>query len=153
MAVSIHPLADCQSMAIGDGTLIDAYCVVLPRAVIGADCRFSTHCFVENDVILGDRVSIGHGVHLWDAVRIEHDVTIEANVTITTDRYPRSKQYPDRYPTTMIRAGAWIGAGSVLLPGITIGEGARVAAGAVVVGDVEAGSTVAGNPARPLPLR
>jgi len=124
--------------------------VILSGAVIGSDCNICSHCFIENDVILGDRVTVKSGVQLWDGIRIESDVFIGPNVTFSNDRYPRSKKYPDLFEVTHIKSGASIGAGAVILPGITIGENAMVGAGAVVTRDVLAGSTVVGNPAIPL---
>ncbi len=143
----IHPLSDCQAI-IPETTRVWQYCVVLPQAVIGEDCNICSHCFIENDVRIGDRVTVKSGVQLWDGVRIEDDVFIGATVTFTNDRYPRSKQYPDHFEQTVIRRGASIGAGSVILCGIEIGEGAMVGAGSVVTKNVPAGELWVGNPAR-----
>ncbi len=143
----IHPLSDCQAI-IPETTRVWQYCVVLPQAVIGEDCNICSHCFIENDVRIGDRVTVKSGVQLWDGVRIEDDVFIGPNVTFTNDRYPRSKQYPDHFEQTVIRRGASIGAGSVILCGIEIGEGAMVGAGSVVTKNVPAGELWVGNPAR-----
>jgi len=87
-------------------------------------------------------------VYLWDGVTIEDDVFIGQNATFTNDRFPRSKVYFDAYERTVVRRGATIGAGAVLLPGITVGEAAMVGAGAVVIADVPARAVVVGNPAR-----
>ena len=143
----IHPLSDCQAI-VPDSTRVWQYCVILPEAVIGEDCNICSHCFIENDVRIGDRVTVKSGVQLWDGVRIEDDVFIGPNVTFTNDRYPRSKQYPERFEQTVIRRGASIGAGSVILCGIEIGEGAMVGAGSVVTKNVPAGELWVGNPAR-----
>ena len=143
----IHPLSDCQAI-IPETTRVWQYCVVLPQAVIGEDSNICSHCFIENDVRIGDRVTVKSGVQLWDGVRIEDDVFIGPNVTFTNDRYPCSKQYPDHFEQTVIRRGASIGAGSVILCGIEIGEGAMVGAGSVVTKNVPAGELWVGNPAR-----
>ena len=143
----IHPLSDVQSPSIGEGTSVWQFCVVLEGAQIGADCNICSHCFIENDVIVGDRVTVKCGVQLWDGLRIEDDVFIGPNVTFTNDTHPRSKQYPDAFPQTIIRKGASIGANATILPGIDIGEGAMIGAGAVVTKSVAAGLTVVGNPA------
>ena len=143
----IHPLSDCQAI-VPDSTRVWQYCVILSEAVIGEDCNICSHCFIENDVRIGDRVTVKSGVQLWDGVRIEDDVFIGPNVTFTNDRYPRSKQYPDHFEQTVIRRGASIGAGSVILCGIEIGEGAMVGAGSVVTKNVPAGELWVGNPAR-----
>ncbi len=144
----IHPLADVQSKFIGDGTNIWQFCVVLPEAQVGDNCNICAQVFIENDVIIGDNVTIKNGVQLWDGLRIENNVFIGPNVTFTNDRYPRSKQYPDCFSVTVVKAGASIGANATILPGVTIFEDALVGAGAVVTKDVPAGATVVGNPAR-----
>ncbi|MBV9804326.1 MAG: N-acetyltransferase [Solirubrobacterales bacterium] len=102
---------------------------------------------MEGDVIVGDRVTIKSGVYLWDGLRVEDDVFIGPQATFTNDRFPRSKHAFECQVTT-IRRGASIGAGAVLLPGITVGERAMVGAGAVVTRDVPDFALVVGNPAR-----
>jgi acetyltransferase-like isoleucine patch superfamily enzyme len=146
--IKIHPMADVQSESIGFGTSIWQFCVVLPEAQIGNECNICSHCFIENDVIVGDRVTVKCGVQLWDGLRIENDVFIGPNVTFTNDMQPRSKQYPEVFYQTIIREGVSIGANATILPGIEIGQGAMVGAGAVVTKSVAAGLTVVGNPAK-----
>lgn len=148
--MQIHPLSDVQSKSIGQGTRIWQFVVVLPGATIGADCNICAHVLIENDVLIGDRVTVKSGVQLWDGVRLENDVFVGPNATFTNDLRPRSRQRPEKFPITRVCRGASIGANATLLPGITIGEGAMVGAGAVVVRDVPPGVTVVGNPARPL---
>lgn len=70
----IHPLSDTQSDKIGSGTRIWQFCVVLPGAVIGSDCNICSHCFIENDVRVGDRVTLKSGVQLWDGITVEDDL-------------------------------------------------------------------------------
>lgn len=144
----VHPLADVQAKHIGDNSRIWQFVVVLPEARIGADANICSHCLVENDVIVGDRVTVKSGVQLWDGLRIGNDVFIGPNVSFTNDRFPRSRQQPTKFLETKIQDGASIGAGAVILPGITIGAKAMVAAGAVVTRSVPANSIVVGNPAR-----
>ncbi|SDJ69540.1 acyltransferase [Pseudomonas indica] len=143
-----HPLADVQSPSIGEGTRIWQFVVILAGARIGRDCNIAAHCFIENDVVVGDRVTVKCGVQLWDGLRVADDVFIGPNATFTNDRFPRSRQWPERFPETRIERGASIGAGAVILPGLTIGERAMVGAGAVVTRDVPARALVFGNPAR-----
>jgi UDP-2-acetamido-3-amino-2,3-dideoxy-glucuronate N-acetyltransferase len=144
----IHPSADVASKTIGRGTRIWQFVVVLAGARIGEDCNVCSHCFIENDVIVGDRVTIKSGVQLWDGLRVGDDVFIGPNATFTNDKHPRSRNTDFVKLTTVIEKGASIGAGAVLLPGIRIGENAVVAAGAVVTRDVPANTCVVGNPAR-----
>lgn len=148
MKTFIHPISDVQSQYIGEGTRIWQFCVVFPAARIGKNCNICAHVLIENDVIIGDNVTVKSGVQLWDGLRIKDDVFIGPNVTFTNDRFPRSKIYPSTYPVTTLRKGASIGGGAVILPGITIGERAMVGAGAVVTKDIPAGAIVVGNPAR-----
>lgn len=144
----IHSTADVQSAQIGEGTSIWQYVVVLPKARIGRNCNVCAQVFIENDVVVGNRVTIKNGVQLWDGLRIEDDVFIGPNVTFTNDKFPRSKVWPESFLQTTIRQGASIGGGAVILPGITIGAKAMVGAGSVVTRSVPANAIVRGNPAR-----
>lgn len=134
----IHPLSDVQSKNIGQDTKIWQFCVVLEKAVIGKNCNICAHVLIENDVIIGDNVTVKSGVQLWDGIRIEDNVFIGPNVTFTNDLYPRSKKYPEKFLQTIVKKGASIGANSTILPGITIGENAMIAAGSIVTKDVPA---------------
>ena len=111
MTIKIHSLADVQSNNIGEDTRIWQFCVVLQMAVIGANCNICAQVLIENDVIIGDNVTVKSGVQLWDGLRIEDDVFIGPNVTFTNDKFPRSKHYPDNFPQTIVRKGASIGGG------------------------------------------
>jgi serine acetyltransferase len=121
---------------------------VLSGAKIGKDCNICDHVFIENDVVLGDRVTIKCGVQLWDGLRVEDDVFIGPNATFTNDPMPRSKQHLAKYPETHVRRGASIGANATILPGIVIGQHAVVGAGSVVTSSVPPHAIVQGNPAR-----
>ncbi len=146
--MNIHPLSDVQSKHVGEGTRIWQLCVVLPDAKIGSDCNICANVFIENDVLIGDRVTVKCGVQLWDGIRIADDVFIGPNVTLTNDAFPRSGKHPAAYPVTTIDRGASIGANATILPGITVGREAMVGAGAVVTRDVPPYAIVKGNPAR-----
>ncbi|MBY6198473.1 acyltransferase [Vibrio hangzhouensis] len=146
--MKIHPLSDVASTCIGNGTSIWQFSVVLSGAVIGNDCNICAHTLIENDVIIGDRVTIKSGVYLWDGIRLEDDVFIGPCVAFTNDKYPRSKQYPEAFSKITIKSGASIGANATILPGITIGKNAMIGAGAVVTKDVPKNTVVAGNPAK-----
>lgn len=143
----IHQTSDIQSKNIGHNTNIWQYVVILPGAQIGNKCNICAHCFIENDIIIGDNVTIKSGVYLWDGLRIGNDVFIGPNVTFTNDKFPRSKQYPQEFQKTYIEDGASLGAGSIILGGITIGKGAMVGAGSVVTKNIPSGELWFGNPA------
>lgn len=148
MNAFVHPLSCCESTQVGANTRVWAFAHVLPGARIGADCNICDHVFIENDVIVGDRVTIKCGVQLWDGLRIEDDVFIGPNATFTNDRFPRSKQYPEAFAPTTVCHGASVGANATVLPGLTIGLRAMVGAGAVVTRSVPPYAIVIGNPAR-----
>ncbi|HXH29471.1 MAG TPA: WxcM-like domain-containing protein [Bacteriovoracaceae bacterium] len=148
MAHFVHPNALCESKNIGEKTRVWAFSHILPEAKIGADCNVCDHVFIENDVTIGDRVTIKCGVQVWDGILIEDDVFIGPNVTFTNDIRPRSKKYPDVFLKTRIRKGASIGANATILPGIEIGELAMIGAGAVVTKSVPANAIVMGNPGK-----
>ena len=144
----VHALGCCESQQIGEGTRIWAFAHVLPGAIIGKECNICDHVFIENDVKIGDRVTIKCGVQLWDGITLEDDVFIGPNATFTNDPFPRSKQYPEKFPRTIIAQGASIGANATILPGVTIGQHAMIGAGAVVTRSVPPNAIVMGNPAR-----
>ena len=144
----IHPTAEVQTKNIGEKTVVWQYSVILNKAIIGSNCNINAFCFIENDVIIGGIVTIKSGVYLWDGLLIEDNVFVGPNVTFTNDKYPKSKQYPSKFDKTIIRRGASIGAGSVVIGGIVIGENAMIGAGSVVTKDIPAGELWIGNPAR-----
>jgi UDP-2-acetamido-3-amino-2,3-dideoxy-glucuronate N-acetyltransferase len=144
----IHSLACVETKSIGHGTRIWAFSHILAGARIGRNVNICDHTFIENDVIVGDRVTIKCGVYLWDGLRLQDDVFVGPNVAFANDKFPRSKQFLDRFPETIVKKGASIGANATILPGIVIGEHAMVGAGAVVTRDVPDNCVVVGNPAR-----
>jgi UDP-2-acetamido-3-amino-2,3-dideoxy-glucuronate N-acetyltransferase len=146
--IFIHRLADVNSTSIGKGSRIWQFVVVMEKAQIGADCNICAHCLVENDVIVGDRVTLKSGVQLWDGLRLGNDVFVGPNVSFTNDKFPRSRHRPEKFLRTTINDGASLGAGAIILPGITIGENAMIAAGAVVTRSVPPNAIVMGNPAK-----
>ena len=143
----IHLLSDCQTDKIPATTNIWQYVIVLPNAIIGEDCNICAYCFIENDVVIGNRVTVKCGVYLWDGIVIEDNVQIGPNVTFTNDKYPRAKQKFE-LQRTIIKKSASIGAGSIILGGITIGENSLIGAGSVVTKNVPANELWLGNPAR-----
>ncbi|WP_312454364.1 acyltransferase [Pseudescherichia sp.] len=146
--MNLHKLSDVQSSHIGENTNVWQFSVILPGAVIGDNCNICAHTLIENDVVIGNRVTVKSGVYIWDGVTLEDDVFIGPCVAFTNDKKPRSKVYPEQFSRIVVKKGASIGANATILPGIVIGEGAMVGAGAVVTKDVPANATVVGNPAR-----
>lgn len=131
-------LVNLYGCRIGEGTRIGAFVEVQRGAVIGANCKISSHTFVCAGVTIGDGVFVGHGV------------------MFTNDRYPRAVNEDGSLQTdadwelipTRVERHVSIGTNATILPGVTIGEGALVGAGAVVTKDVPPYSVVAGVPAR-----
>ena len=145
----IHPLSDVQSEAIGEGTRVWQYAVVLPGAKIGRNCNICSHCFIENEVVIGDNVTVKPMVAICDGVTIEDGAFVGPHVSFTNDRHPKSKNTGYLQESTRVCRGASIGAGAMIMAGVTIGENAMVAAGSVVTRDVPPGVTVFGCPAKP----
>ena len=148
MTYFVHELGVCESTHVGEGTRIWAFAHVLPGAVLGRDCNVCDHVFIENEVVVGDRVTIKSGVQLWDGVHIGSDVFIGPNATFTNDLFPRSKAHQQSVLQTRVGDGASLGANCTVLPGLRIGRNAMVGAGSVVTHDVPAHAIVMGNPAR-----
>lgn len=146
--VFVHERGICESEQVGPRTRIWAFAHVLPGARIGADCNICDGVFVEGGATVGDRVTIKSGVQLWDGIELEDDVFVGPNATFTNDPFPRSRAWLEEYPKTVVRSGASIGANATLLPGVEIGRGAMVGAGAVVTRPVPPNAIVSGNPAR-----
>jgi len=144
----VHEKGLCESNKIGNKTRIWAFTHILPGAVIGENCNICDNVFIENDVKVGSRTTIKCGVQLWDGVRLGDDVFIGPNVSFTNDPFPRSQKYLTAFPLTVVEDGASIGANATILPGICIGKGAMVGAGAVVTRNVPPNAIVLGNPAR-----
>lgn len=148
MALRIHPLAQVAATEIGEDTAIWQFAIVLAGARIGRNCNINCHTFIEQDVVIGDNVTVKSGVYLWNGVRVGDDVFIGPNATFVNDLYPRSKQYPAGFHSATLDDGASIGANVTLVGGIRIGAHALIGAGSVVLADVPAHALMVGNPAR-----
>ncbi len=153
----IHPTAEVEVGAIiGEATRIWHHCHVRTGAKIGAECNLGYGVYVDAGVVIGDRCKLQNRVSVYHGVTIEDGVFVGPHVTFTNDKHPRAIA-PDvtslteadwQVLPTLVQEGASIGAGAVILPGLTIGRWAMVAAGSVVSRDVPEHGLVAGNPAR-----
>lgn len=152
-----HPSADVSPGAtIGAGTRIWHHCQVREGAVIGANCVLSKGVYVDTGVHIGDNVKIQNGVSIYHGVTLEDGVFCGPHCVFTNDLRPRAitpdgrLKAPDDWTLTptLVRMGASIGAHATIVCGVTIGQWAMVAAGAVVTRDVPDHGLVAGNPAR-----
>jgi UDP-2-acetamido-3-amino-2,3-dideoxy-glucuronate N-acetyltransferase len=139
--VSIHNFVNLYGCEIGDGTRIGSFVEIQKGSRVGRNCKISSHTFICEGVTIEDEVFIGHGV------------------TFINDKHPRATNDDGSLQSekdwvvqpTIVRKGASIGSGAVILCNLSIGERAIVGAGAVVTHDVAAHSTVAGNPASVIP--
>jgi len=145
--IFIHPLSDVKSANIGKNTRIWQFCVVLKNAIIGENCNICAQCFIENEVKIGNNVTIKNGVHLWDGMTIEDNVQVGPNVTFTNDKYPRAK-HTYILQKTLIKRNASIGAASIILGGISLGENVMIGAGSLVTKDIPDNELWYGNPAK-----
>jgi acetyltransferase-like isoleucine patch superfamily enzyme len=148
--VQVHPAGLCESEDVGDGTRVWAFAHVLPGARIGRDCNICDGAFVEGGAVLGDRVTVKNGTLVFDGVMCEDEVFLGPNVLFTNDMRPRAaiRKTGDDLLSTVVRRGASLGAGTVVVCGLEIGAYAFAGAGSVVTKDVPAHAFVAGNPAR-----
>lgn len=156
--IFIHPTAVVDTKRIGAGTRVWAYTHIMEGSAIGANCNIGDHCFIENGSSIGDNTIIKNGNMLWEGITIEDGVFIGPHVFFTNDLYPRSRvlqQARNRYKRkqnwlvpTLVKQGASLGAGAVILAGITVGEYSMIGAGAVVAKNVPSYAIMTGNPSR-----
>ncbi len=137
----------CTNKKIGAGTNVWQFCVILENAIIGNNCNINAQCFIENDVIIGNNVTIKSGVQIWDGITLRDNVFIGPNVTFTNDFQPRSKQYPEKFLTTIIEENVSIGANSTILGGLCIGKSSMIGAGSLVSKNIPNNTLWYGNPA------
>lgn len=152
MAVTIHPSAIVDEGAlIGDGSRVWHFAHICAGARIGRGCSFGQNVFVGNDVAIGNNVRVQNNVSIYDAVRLEDDVFCGPSMVFTNVYNPRSAvTRKDEYRLTTVKQGATLGANCTIVCGVTIGQHAFVAAGAVINRDVRPYALMAGVPARQL---
>ena len=150
MGFSAHSSAIIDDGAqIGEGTRIWHWVHICGGASIGSGCSLGQNVFVGNDVMIGDNVKIQNNVSVYDAVTLEEEVFCGPSMVFTNVYNPRSavKRRND-YRRTLVKKGATLGANCTIVCGVTIGEYAFVAAGAVINRDVVPYALMAGVPAR-----
>jgi len=150
MSITIHPTAIVDEGAqIGSGTRIWHWVHICARARIGEHCSFGQNVFVGNDVLIGNNCKIQNNVSLYDAVTLEDDVFCGPSMVFTNVYNPRSAVVRKaEYRRTLVKKGATIGANATIVCGVTLGEYAFIAAGAVITKDVKPYALMAGVPAR-----
>jgi len=155
--VYIHPTADVSPKAtLGPGTKVWHQAQVREGAVLGRNCILGKGAYVDSGVHIGDNVKIQNRASVYHGVTLEDGVFVGPHVIFTNDRLPRAIN-PDgslksdddwELGLILVREGASLGAGSIVVAGVTIGRFAMVGAGAVVTKDVPDYGLVYGNPAR-----
>jgi acetyltransferase-like isoleucine patch superfamily enzyme len=153
----IHPTAEVEPGAqVGEGTRIWHHAHVRKGAVIGSGCILGYGVYVDAGVTIGNNVKLQNRVSVYHGVTIEDGVFVGPHVSFTNDKHPRAIRPDGALATdadwtvtpTLVRYGASIGAGAIVLPGVTVGRWAMVGSGAVVTRDVPDHGLVTGNPAR-----
>ena len=150
MAVTIHPTAIVDEGAqIGDDTRVWHWVHISGGARIGERCSFGQNVFVANDVVIGNNVKVQNNVSIYDAVTLEDDVFCGPSMVFTNVYNPRSAvTRKNEYRSTLVKKGATLGANCTIVCGVTVGEYAFVAAGAVINRDVKPYALMAGVPAK-----
>lgn len=145
----IHPTSIVEKTAIiGKGTLIWHFVHVRENARIGKNCVLGDYVYVGKGVIIGDMVKLENRATLFEGVEIEDKVFVGPDVTFTNDLFPRSQNTEWKILPTLVKKGSSIGAGSIILCGITIGNHSLIGAGSVVTENIPSHALVYGNPGR-----
>jgi len=150
MSATVHPSAIVDAGAVlGDATRVWHFAHVCAGARVGAGCSLGQNVFVGDDVVIGNHVKVQNNVSVYDAVTLEDEVFCGPSMVFTNVYNPRAAVVrKHEYRRTLVRRGATIGANATIVCGVTIGEHAFIAAGAVVNRDVPAFALMTGVPAR-----
>jgi UDP-2-acetamido-3-amino-2,3-dideoxy-glucuronate N-acetyltransferase len=135
-----------EDSTVGEGTVVRDY-VNLYGCKIGRDCKIAAYVEIQRGVTIGDRCKVEAFAFIPSGVKVEDEVFIGPHAVFTNDLHPKAVGEWEVVPT-LVKKGASIGAGAVIVCGVTIGEGAMVGAGSVVTKDVPPGVLVVGNPAK-----
>ncbi len=153
----IHPSAEVSPKArVGRGTQVWNEAQIREGAVVGENCIIAKGVYIDRDVVIGSNVKIENRASVYRGVTLEDGVFVGPRVSFTNDRFPRSVTPEGRLRTdadweperTLVRRGASLGAGTVVVPGRVIGRWAMVGAGSLVTRDVPDHALVLGSPAR-----
>ena len=134
-----------EAYKIGRNTQIWENCNIYPTAKIGKGCNIGKGCEVGHNVVIKNNVRVGAMCFIPEGVTIEDDVFIAPKVTFSNDKYPPSER--KEWGEIVVKKGAIIGMGTIVLPNVVIGEGALIGAGSVVTKNIPAGEKWFGNPA------
>ena len=146
--IYVHPTAVVDKTAvIGDGTKVWHFAHVRENAEIGRECVLGHSVYVGKEVKIGNRVKLENRATVYRGVKIEDNAFVGPHVTFINDPYPRSFSTDWRIVPTLVREGASIGAGTVVMCGVTIGEYVMIGAGSVVTKDIPSFAIAYGNPA------
>lgn len=150
MTIQVHPTAIIDEGAqIGDDSRVWHWAHVCSGAKIGKGVSLGQNVFVSNNVTVGDRCKIQNNVSVYDNVHLEDGVFCGPSMVFTNVYNPRALiERKDQYRDTLVKKGATLGANCTIICGITIGEYAFIAAGAVVTQDVKSYALMAGVPAK-----
>lgn len=153
----IHPTADVSNQAkIGSNTKIWHQCQIREKAVVGENCILGKNVYIDHDVKIGSNVKIQNNCSVYYSSEIEDGIFTGLHVCLTNDKMPRAINEDEKLKEDkdwnadkiIVKKGAFIGAGSIILPGIVIGQFAMIGSGSVVTKDVPDYGLVYGNPAK-----
>ena len=147
--VAIQPTAIVdKNVVIGEGTRVWNFVHVRENAEIGKQCVLADYVYVGRGVKIGNNVKLENRATVYEGVTIQDKVFVGPHVTFTNDPYPRSFSTDWKILQTLVKEGASIGAGTVIVCGVTIGEYALIGSGSVVTEDMPPHALAYGNPAR-----